>query len=192
MLRLLLRENRHDVKTEYKMRIAIICLQFLIAVMIIWSLVLLSLFLQVDVDHKIASNELERLQASEIVNAQNEHDRLSSLISEKVMALRSDIYYPSEFLNIILDNQKSGISLGGVEIDYVDVLNDQKKKIGIESKIKVRGVSDSRSDLVDFQKLLSEEEVFESVEVPYSSFTASSEIPFDISIKTVELTKYYE
>jgi uncharacterized membrane protein len=195
-MRLLLRENRHEIKNEYRMRIAVVFFSFLIAVMVIWFFVLLSLYMQVRVDYKIADEQLNELRSSEIVSAREEYLRLSELLSDKGKSLDEETYNSSFIVDVLVQNSlvvSGEINISSIDLQFSNVTqkrNDKDRKIGEKSLIDLKGVASTRSDLVEFQKQLLEDDLFIDVDIPYSSFTASTDIPFDIRIETVELGEY--
>ena len=192
MLRLLLREDRHDIRDEYFLRLLSICLFFLIALMVIWAFVLLSLYVQVRIENKIATAELTEIKNSDISNDWEEVSRLSGVIKEKISYLDEKVYDPSVFIDLVIENETDGIELDTIEVEFRSVTDEKDKNIGKNVVINLKGVSDNRSELVEFQKKIAAQEVFDHVEIPYSSFTTNTRIPFNLNIVSVELGKYFE
>lgn len=191
MLRLVLREERHELRGEYFARLAILCVSAAIFLMVIWALILLSLYVQVRIDKSIASDELSSVQDPELMSYKEEAHRLSGIINEKIGYLSPEIFNSSVFVDLVIDNQGPGIDLSRIEVVFSDELNDKKRKVGEFATITLNGIASTRSDLINFQKSLNNLEILEKVETPYSSFASNVNISFDMTIKSVELMKYY-
>lgn len=84
---------------------------------------------------------------------------------------------PVHFINLVLSKRSSGIYIDS--IFSTNLRNGDKIKI---SGLTISGVAKDRKSLVDFSKSLEEEKSFSRVEIPVSSLTKESNLPFSIDI----------
>lgn len=199
MLRLILREERHELRGEYFARLAVVCLATVLVLMVIWSFVLLSLYAQVRIDKKIAEADLASIQDSELINNREEAIRLSQLIKEKISYIDDEVFNPALFVDLITDaaadaDRSGSISIDKIEINFKEQLDGDPDNSDTAStaknfaEISVAGVASSRGGLVNFQQTLNAMKIFNKVETPYSSFASNVNIPFDMKIESADLS----
>lgn len=186
MLNLLLREDRHWIRKEYFLRLSIIVVSIAIILGIIWAIVLVSPYSQIFVEKMIIEEQVEDIKNSDVTKERNELKKLSREIDSKMEYLSRTAIDPTFIIAAVLKSQPTGIGLSEIGVQVSDV-EDQAT-----AHIEMRGAADSRNDLVIFQKNLLAKDIFSRVDVPFSNFAKDVEVPFTISISSVELKEYLE
>lgn len=185
MLSLLIREDRHAIKKEYLLRFFLVLIFFLTSLLIVFGVVIFSFYIQVDFESEIAKKQLEDIRNSSDIQSLNQMNSLNENIENKVDQFNILDFNQSDLVEKILSKNREGIGLNliNIDLDYSDE--------GAFASIELSGISKTRNDLVSYQNNLMESDVFEKVDVPFSSFVQNSDIPFTINIKTVELNNYF-
>jgi len=182
MLNLLLRENRHKLRDEYFLRLIITSIFLAIIVMIIWLLLLFASYIQITVEQKLVDNQMLSIENSDLTKQRREWDDIAESVKEKISHI-SDTKEDYLFvLKYVVEDSVSGIGLNTIEVIFNQ--NDSGENI---ASITLYGVSNTRNDLVVFRNLLSQKEIFKTVNIPTSNFTQSKDVPFTVSITTVPL-----
>ena len=194
MLNLLIREDRHWLRKEYLLRFVLVFIFFLVVSMFIWSVVIASFYIQVQVEQRIVKDELESVKASSDSKNINEALDLNSVIRGKIREFNILNFEQSGILLEVVSKQQDGISISLISNDLIYQIADAKKEItaGVFGQIEIRGLANNRSNLVSYQEKLASSSIFDSVDIPFSSFAQNSDIPFTVRIKTVELNSYFE
>lgn len=189
MLNLLIREDRHWLRKEYLLRFVLVFLFFIMTSLFIWGTVIGSLYVQIKVEQNIVREELESVRET------SDRKSLDDLLAlEKKLNLLTDQLVVLNFeqtdliLEIVSKNQE-GINVNLIS-NNLEISEDNKDEV--IAIISLNGVANTRSDLVNYQEQLSESEMFETVNIPFSSFAQNTEIPFSASIRTVELNSYFD
>lgn len=186
MLNLLLREDRHWLRKEYFLRLSIILILNAIILAVIWGIVLIPPYAQIFVEKQIIESQVEDIKNSDVTKERNELNNLSSDIESKMKYLSQTSIEPTFIIAAALESQPVGVGLSEILIQISDIEGK------VVAHVEMRGVADSRNNLVSFQKSLLAKELFNKVDVPFSNFAKDIEVPFTISISTVELKEYLE
>ncbi len=186
MLNLLLREDRHGLRREYFLRLSILVVSILIVLVVIWGIVLISPYSQVFVEKVIIEGQVEEIRNSDVTKEKRELKNLSQDIEAKIEYLSRSVIEPTFLIAAVLESQPEGVGLSEISVQLSDV-EDQ-----VTAHIEMRGIANSRTDLVIFQKSLLEKEVFNKVDIPFSNFAKDVEVPFTISISSMGLEEYLE
>jgi len=95
----------------------------------------------------------------------------------------------------ILASQKSkntaGILIGNIMLERperVDINGFTYSKKKSNSEIEIRGMADSRDDMLDFVRTLENNQYFAKVDVPVSAFIKDKNLEFSIQVTTKTLT----
>jgi multidrug efflux pump subunit AcrB len=172
MLNLLLKKEKEDIKKEYVFRFLIILFFGLSIVIILFLISLIPSYVVLKIEQKSLNSELNLAQDTEL-NADRKRlkDKLSSL--QKILKIvdtpKSEISY---YIQKITEKQMRDINILGISF----------LKQAEADSIVLDGNANSRSSLASFIESLETVPEFESVNLPFSSFTRDSEIPFSITI----------
>lgn len=101
-------------------------------------------------------------------------------INSKLKFIRSNSSNKTAFyiINLAVSKASSGISINS--LSSITVKDENKTKI---EGINISGIAKDRKSLLDFSKILEEEKDFAKVDVPVSSLTKDTNLPFSIDIK---------
>jgi hypothetical protein len=188
MLNLLIREDRHWLRKEYLLRFVLVFLFFVISSLIVWGVVIGSLYVQIQVEQIIVRDELQKVKASsesKNINELLDLDRELKRLTNQLTILN---FSQTDLLLEIVSKQQNGVSVSLISNNIIE----GEKANEIFANFELRGVANTRSDLVAYQGKLSNSEMFEKVDIPFSSFAQNSEISFTAEIETVELNSYFE
>ncbi|MFA7193608.1 MAG: hypothetical protein WC087_01695 [Candidatus Paceibacterota bacterium] len=172
MLRLLLKEEKKEIKKEYIRRVLTIIFLGLSGVLFLFLVSLLPAFFLLSVDQKVLNQELSVAQDVELnADRQRLKEKLKNL--QQTLNLidtpNSDISY---YIQKITERQPRDINI--LSLDFT--------KNADKNSIVVQGVANSRTSLSSFVKVLETVDEFEAVNLPFSSFTREVDIPFSITI----------
>jgi hypothetical protein len=191
MLKLLLRSDRHNIKREYNLRIFVLFLMSLIIISILFAIFLVAPYSEITIEKQITQDQYKVISNSSDTKDRKEFTELSKRVKEKNSYISEKNIKQSELLKEVVDVPHTGVGLSGMSFQ-ISALLEEDKEIGRIAMIELRGISDARDNLVDFQKSLLEKDLFASVDIPFSNFAKSFDIPFTVNIKTVELNNYLE
>lgn len=178
MLKLLLKEEKNVIKKEYIFRFLTILFFGLSAVIALFLISLVPTYFLLKIDQKVLTQELDVAQDSEL-NIERKK------LKEKLADLQ-------QTLNIV-DTPNTEISFYIQKITErqprdVSILNLSFEKVGGKEVVTVQGNANGRSSLASFIDVLEEVPEFENVNLPFSSFTRDSDIPFSITINILDKT----
>lgn len=176
MINLLPAENKIAIKKEYLRRLAAVFGIFLLSAILVIAILLITLFF-------IASNQKKAQDESiflirEHLSLQNEAE-ISSLVSE----INSKI-------SLLGNNQKNARRASEI---LEKIIGIKTKKIKITSlsfdsgKISIYGISETRTDLINFIENLKKEPAFLRVNSPLSNFLKEGNVEFSV---VIELSGY--
>jgi multidrug efflux pump subunit AcrB len=175
MLKLLLNEKKKELKKEYLFRYLTILLFGLSGILILFLISLVPIYFILKIDQKVLKEELSVAQDAEL-NA----DR--SRLKEKLTSLQQTLNIVdtpsvevSGYIQKITERQPRDISILNISFD----------KNTDSQTIILQGNANSRGSLATFIDSLETIEEFSTVNLPFSSFTRDSDIPFSITISLV-------
>jgi hypothetical protein len=186
MLNLLIREDRHWLRREYLLRFALVVTFFIGATLFIWGVVISSLYIQLRVEEGIVKSELEAIKNSSDSQSLKELTDLNKNVGDKFKEINILNFTQEDIIREIILNNREGINISLIS----NTFDDEEKKYF--ARIEMRGVANTRSDLVEYQQSLESSELFNVVDIPFSSFAQNSEIPFTVNITSVELNEYFK
>lgn len=179
MLKFLLSTERHELRREYKFRLFnVIAICFLILAGVV-AVSLFAPYTIVYLEKNVVNSELETIKNSDVAKrrAAFEQDYKHLMIEYKIF--NQEFLLPSEFFEVLLKNKLPEVSIASYNFSR---LEGEKLRI----KIELRGTSKTRTALVQYVGSLKQEKIFSRVEMPISSLTKETDIPFSISIETVD------
>lgn len=192
MLKLLLRENRHWLKTEYLFRFLITMVVFGCVLLLILGITLGAPYALIFVERGIIESEIEKVNNSEIKTERDSFIEIAKRVNKKVENISVENYDPSFFVTSVIAIQPDGIGISSINYNVSkNIVEGDKEKMD-KANLEVKGVALNRTILVNFQKELQNQKLFETVNIPFSSFTENSDLPFTITIKTVDLIEFFK
>jgi len=192
MLKLLLREDRHWYKTEYLFRFLVTLMVFGCFLLLILSIALGAQYVLVFVEKKIAEDQLQEINSSEITKERANFTKIAKRLNKKINYISLENYKPSFFITNIISSQPDGIGINSITYKTDSIVDGENKNPVQYVSLELKGVAINRTILVNFQKDLQAKNLYESVNIPFSSFTKETNIPFTINIKTVDLIQYFK
>jgi len=186
MLNLLIREDRHWLRKEYLLRFSLVFIFFVGSVLLILGVVISSFYIQLRVDEGIVKNEIESIKNSSDIQNLKELTDLNKSIKNKFREINILNFTQEDIIKEVILNNREGINILLISNNFS---LDEKKYF---AKTEMRGIAKTRSDLVEYQQALESSELFEEVNIPFSSFAQNSEIPFTVNITSVELNEFFK
>lgn len=176
MINLLPPENKIAIKKEYLRRLVVVFGIFLLSIILVIVILLITLFFIVS-NQKKAQDESAFL-VKEHLSLQNEVE-ISSLVSE----INSKI-------SLLSNNQKNARRVSEI-LEKIIGIKTKETKITLfsfdGSKVSINGISETRTDLINFIEDLKKEPVFLKVNSPLSNFLKEGNVEFNI---VIELSGY--
>ncbi len=176
MLKLLLKEEKREIKIEYGIRFLTILFFGISFVLILFLISLIPSFFVLKIDKDVLVQELSVAQNSEL----NEDKKR---LREKLQSLQSTLNIVDEptteisyYIQQITDRQPRNVSISSIGFS-----KENSKKV-----ILLQGNANSRESLASFTDSLEMVSEFESVNLPFSSFARGADIPFSITINLVD------
>ncbi len=186
MLNLLIREDRHWLRKEYFQRFFLILSTFFVFFALVWGVIIFSFYIQIRVESKILSDQLEELQNSSNAQSIREMSNLNDSIDNKISQFDILNFNQSDILKEVVSIENDGINLNLISTNLI-----KDEDGNIFAQIEINGLSEDRDSLVNYQDNLGKS-FFETVEIPFSSFVKNINIPFTAKLKTTELNQYFD
>ncbi|MFT5179709.1 MAG: hypothetical protein ACI9GH_000083 [Candidatus Paceibacteria bacterium] len=178
MLRLLLENDRKNIKTEYRFRFFTLLSLVVVSTIVAWIIFLLPSYLVLSVEENEYDEKIKKIEESSLSKERAELTGRVSEVNKKVSILDTKDYDYAELVGAVRD-----VSDNGVDVDLIEFTHDDDGVLAIS----VRGISSGRDNLLDFSKKLEDYDRFEKAEFPFSDFAKESEIPFSITVTVVPL-----
>lgn len=172
----LIPENlRNKIITDYRLRLVIVVITFLVFFQLVFLVLLfpswlVSFYKEKDIDRR--NDEMNIFLSNLNVGSTTSYVKL---LNQKLNIINDSLEYP-EFVPIIknvLSKKTSSIRLGGL----LYTVNTPTS-----GSLVVKGVSDSRESLVSYVKNLESLEMFKKVDLPISNLAKDKNIDFSITI----------
>lgn len=180
MANLLPIEEKNKIKKEYRMRLAVVAM-FLLSGLIVVSIVLLApSYILSSVKYKSATTRLEA-EKKKISDSADGLDPIK--IAKKVNANLKILGQESSMMPLSYDVFTTVVGHKPESVKIKSIFYDREKDAG---RVSVVGVSKDRKTLLLFLQSLESEKMFNSVELPISSFVEGEDIEFTIRI-TIEV-----
>lgn len=179
MLKFLISTERHELRREYKFRFLNVVLIYLLILAGIIAVSLFAPYTVVYLEKNIINSELETIKNSDVSKrrAAFENDYKHLIVEYKMF--NQEFLRPTEFYDLLLRNKTSEIVISSLNFARMD---GEKLKV----KIDIKGVAKTRNALVEYVNSLKQEKIFNKVDVPISTLTKESDIPFSISLETAD------
>lgn len=177
MFSLLPKEEKDTIRREYRIRLSVVVLCFSFVTALLASIMILPAYSLSTKKERATIRESETLIKS--VKAE-EALRFGDILSEVKRKLTlvphtPPLAYLYEVVTVVAEKRVSGISLTNITFT----------KNGSRWNVVLGGVADTRTALVDYQKALAKEEIFEAVEFPVANLAKDSNSEFSITAKGI-------
>ncbi len=173
----LLPESIKDViRKEYRLRLFIIILSFIVAVQISFLVFLFPSWLissYKENDFLVRSDEANRAIVSLDIASTTESIRL---LNEKTVLLDSLLEYPKV---IPLINTLISLKTSSIRFNSINYVSEGKNN----ASLSIEGISDRRDSLVSFSDSLRNDPIFKEVDLPISNLAKDRNIEFNITVK---------
>lgn len=175
MFNLLFQEEKENVRREYRRRLIVVSLWFLLAALLLGLILLFpSYFISASYEKKISA---EYKAVKDSLRSEN-YEQLDSLLREtgkklKILSPRKNIHYFHDVIAGLLRNRSSNIKISRITFRSGGENGGEAQIIGTANK---------REDLLSFNRSLEREKMFSKVELPISSFAKDTDISFSIKI----------
>jgi multidrug efflux pump subunit AcrB len=172
MLSLLLKEEKREIRKEYLFRYLTILFFGVAGIIFLVSASLIPSYFLLKIDQKVLNQELSVAQDAEL---NSDRQRLKEKLAELQKTLNivdTPSVEVSGFIQSITEKQPRDIN----------ILNINFSELAGVKNIVLQGTANSRGSLAGFIDSLETVPEFKSVNLPFSSFTRDSDIPFSITI----------
>lgn len=174
MLSLLLKEQKHDLKKEYRFRFVNVFLGFILVSTIVWTISLIPSYVFVSAEKDTLADRASVVSNSQLLEDKQMLTELSQELDRRLQIFDIDsAKKPTDIIGVITASQSNNISINSIEINSLGA---------DEEGVLVRGIANDRESLSQFTKNLSVTGFFEPVELPLSNFVKEAQIPFNINL----------
>lgn len=179
MLKFLLSTERHELRREYKFRVLNVLLVCLLVLALIIAVSLFAPYTIVRLERNLINSELEVIKNSDVSKRRADFEKDYKHLMIEYRIFSQEFLAPTDFFEVLLKNKTADVQINSYNFSRIE---GEKLRI----KIDLRGASKTRSALVDYIASLKQEKIFSKVELPITSLTKETDIPFSISIETVD------
>ena len=173
MLELILENKKKDLQKEYKLRFLNVSLIMVSIVLVIWIILMVPLLINVKIEKEPLEEKMRLLENSALAKDRANLEILSKELSNAINVFNLDTVSFSEVINNLTEKQAKDI--------VVKLLAIEKSDSG-ELTLNVQGIANSRNGLRNFSDAISSDPLFSKIDIPVSSFTKDTDIPFSFSI----------
>ena len=161
------------IRAEYLGRLTNILLIVLIMACLYYGILLISNGFLVRFEKKAVENEAVNISLSSSQKDLKEYiDALKHLEAEYNL-FSKEIIFPTDFISIVNNKKINGINLTSINFQKINDSN--------EVNLDIKGVAQNRDILINYVNSFKEDQTFKNVNVPISSLTKTTEIPFNLS-----------
>lgn len=179
MLKFLISTERHELRREYKFRFLNVVLTYLLILALVVAVSLFAPYTVVYLEKNIINSELEVIKNSDVSKRRAAFESDYKHLITEYKIFNQEFLSPTELYDVLLKNKPADVSISNFNFAKMD--GDKLK-----AKIDLRGTAKTRSSLVDYVNTLKQEKIFSKVDVPISAFTRETDIPFSMTIETVD------
>ncbi|HMP67586.1 MAG TPA: hypothetical protein PKA60_02455 [Candidatus Paceibacterota bacterium] len=183
MNKILLNKEKKQIKREYLVRFLSVFIGLLVFVALVFSFLIYSYYIQIKVSKADAEGRIYEIKNSEFTKMRKDFRDISISINEKLKKISVGQISSQFFIDKIIEHN-NGITINNLSLTFSPATDI--------ATIDISGLATDRDALVEFQQKLRQEDVFASVDIPFSNFTINENIPFSAKIVSVDLKKYFE
>ena len=174
MLNLLKREKRYEIRKEYFRRLINVTFLVLIISLAYYGVLLFSGTFIINFEKKGLEIESQNIANSELQKQVTEYEKQLSHLKIEYGLFSKKVMSPTFILAKLSEKTISGISLDGININKTD-----KEDV---FAVDIKGIAKNRDILLQYSNSLKVESIFEDINIPLSSLTKNTDIPFAISM----------
>lgn len=177
MLRLLLENDRKNIRREYHLRFLNVALLLFSVVLFVWIVSMVPAFINIFSEEKVLSSQRGSTETTELLRDREVLENKFSEVRQRLNILDTEQYVVTDLIREVVSKQVRSVKLNNITFG------------GKEEKpfMELQGISNNRESLVEFSRELESSEYFVSVDVPFSNFTRDVDIPFTIMISLKSL-----
>lgn len=180
MLKLLIEKERKLLRQEYLKRLTSLFLIITSIVLILFGLTLVPSYLIIKSEHSLLETQLNIVKDPELNKDRIESKREVVEIEGLLRLLDTESYNFPEIVRSITKHQVDEVIISSI---------DFKSQFEGRGILEIGGISTDREKLAEFVESLKQEEMFEQVTLPFSSFTKKDDSPFSITIALKDVDK---
>jgi hypothetical protein len=182
MLKLLLREDRYNLKKEFLFRFLNILLIFVIIGIIITGVLLTAPYVLVKLQKNVVEDQLTTLQNSDNSIQKTELRNITRDLRNEFEIFKQPTAKYSNFINEILLEKPEDIRIRTFNLEQsVERIEGEDKSV---IRIELRGQADSRTSLVNYSDSLKANTNFYWVNLPLSNLVKDSNVIFNMTLIT--------
>jgi hypothetical protein len=174
MLKLLLPHKEKIITRIYRLRFLTLFFYGIIVIALYYAITLVPAIVEVQTNRSLFQKQIEAVKDPVLNKDKVALRGKVADVAQTLMLLDKLEVQVSSIVRAITASQFSTIAISSIEFESED-------DVPVVS-VQVRGVSADRESLALFVARLDEEEQFQSVDLPFSSFTRGTDVPFAISI----------
>ncbi len=179
-------QERHALRREYRLRLAIVCFFFFSLAMVLGITSMLPSYALTYNQENEAVAAQDALTKSRTASGADKVEKdllLYQSIAEKIIA-EDDKVDDVDIIQKILGDQKKGITLGWFQINHVLSTSTQNSKIGTTTaEVVFQGKALTRDSLLQFENALENDPWFGAIELPLSDLAKSKDIDFNFKLR---------
>jgi len=169
MLRFLIKKDADRLKAEYRLRFAVVASGLACLALLIWIVSLFPTYILVRSENKVVLEEIKTLENTDVSEDSEKINERFDLVRQITIILKDDSNKVTSQIKDIVDSQNSDVSINSILFSSEN------------SSITINGLANNRDALKNFGESLKEKS-FSSVDVPFSNFADSIDIPYTITI----------
>ncbi len=166
---------KREIKSNYRMRLIVVCLLIIIVVQVSALVFMLPSWVSSYYRQKDVANRAEKMNQNLPAIDMTAIDSEIKSTNFKLKILTSTLEYPEiiPYINLILENKTNSIKLNSLTY----TLPNQSS-----AKFNLNGVADSRDALLAFVKNIQNTGKFKAVDLPISNFAKDKNIRFSLDL----------
>lgn len=173
MLELILENKKKDLKKEYRLRFLVVLLLMISAVLVMWIILMIPVLVNAKIEKEPLQEKIQLLENSALAKDRASLETVSAELINAIAVFNLDTISFSEVINNLTEKQAKDI--------VVKLLTIERADSG-ELTLNVQGIANSRNGLRNFSDAISADPLFSKIDIPFSSFTKDTDIPFSFSI----------
>jgi len=174
MLNLLKREKRYEIRKEYFRRLANVSILVLIISLVYYGVLLFSGTFLINFEKQAVELESQNIANSDLQKQVTEYEKTLNHIKIEYGIFSKKVMSPTFILAKLSEKTIAGIGLEAINLNKTNEDN--------VFNVEVRGVAKNRDILLAYSNSLQVESIFEGINIPLSSLTKNTDIPFTISM----------
>lgn len=181
MLRLLLPDQKKEVRREYRMRFAVLALFGLSFVLIAWGVSLSPTYVLLQSEEKVLQEELRVATDTSLHEERTALKEELNQLGKQLKLVDVPTFHISQIIQAVTNAQSRAVGLSSISFDSV-----RQPDGSLIGTVILSGVANTRNSLLSFAEALRQRtDVFTSVDLPFTNLVKDVEVPFTMTITLV-------